>query len=260
MHLACDHAEIPIMDGARTLSGTYNVVTRVKICGITRLEDALLSVELGAAALGFNFYPRSPRYITPEKARAIIRTVPPPVMTVGVFADETSVEHVLSVARQSGVNTIQLHGVGAGHVPAFVDRTPVHQGRPPGSPLLSYPLIRALTVDETFRPESLQSLGADAFLLDAFHPTLKGGTGLTIDWTKAREATSYGRVILAGGLTPENVAEAIRQVRPFAVDVASGVESAPGAKDASKLRAFFAEVHEADRKSPSSGEEGARGW
>lgn len=216
-----------------------NLVTRVKICGITRPEDAALAVELGASALGFNFYRASPRYITPDRAQAIIRAVSPPVMTVGVFADETSVDHVLTVARDSGVNAIQLHECRfdeaselAGHVDGL--RWP-------------YPLIRAVTVDDSFEPASLQSLEAGAFLLDAFHTTLKGGTGRTIDWSKAREATRYGRVILAGGLTPENVAEAIRQVRPFAVDVASGVEVTPGVKDASKLRAFFAAVHEADR-------------
>jgi phosphoribosylanthranilate isomerase len=252
------------------------LVTRVKICGITRPEDAALAVQLGASALGFNFYPNSPRYIPPERARDIIRAVPPPVMTVGVFADETSVDHVLTVARDSGVNTIQLHGP---RFPAHWERSVkltrntvilsrseaearnlalwTETARDFSSPpaprndrldgFFPYPLIRAVTVDDSFEPASLQSLEAGAFLLDAFHPTLKGGTGRTIDWSKAREATRYGRVILAGGLTPENVAEAIRQVRPFAVDVASGVETSPGVKDPSKLRAFFAAVHEADR-------------
>jgi phosphoribosylanthranilate isomerase len=215
------------------------LVTRVKICGISRPEDAALSVELGASALGFNFYPLSPRYIPPERARDIIRAVPPPVMTVGVFADETSFEHVWAVARQAGVNTIQLHECRFDEASGLARR--VDSFRWPS------PLIRAVTVDDSFEPASLQSLEAGAFLLDAFHPTLKGGTGRTIDWSKAREATRYGRVILAGGLTPENVAEAIRQARPFAVDVASGVEASPGVKDPSKLRAFFAAVHEADR-------------
>lgn len=215
------------------------MVTRVKICGITRPEDAALAVELGASALGFNFFPASPRHITPERARQIIRAVPPPVMTVGVFADETSVDHVLTVARESGVNAIQVHECRLDEVSGSV--AGVDGFRWP------YPLIRAVTVDDSFEPASLQSLEAGAFLLDAFHPTLKGGTGRTMDWSKAREATRYGRVILAGGLTPENVAEAIRQVRPFAVDVASGVEASPGVKDPSKLRAFFAAVHEADR-------------
>jgi phosphoribosylanthranilate isomerase len=208
------------------------MTTRVKICGITRLEDATLAVELGAAALGFNFYPESPRYIEPEEAREIVRGVPPLVASIGVFVDETSPDYVYTVARDAGVNAIQLH-----NCDFSVDPGPTES------------IIRAVIVDERFQPESLRFLKAGAFLLDAFHPTLKGGTGRTIDWNKAREATRYGCVILAGGLTSENVGEAIRQVRPFAVDVASGVESAPGIKDAGRLRAFFAAVHEADRDS-----------
>lgn len=207
-------------------------MTRVKICGITRADDAELAVELGASALGFNFYPPSPRYIALEAAREIIRIVPPPVMTVGVFADEIDVEKVLNVAREGGVNTIQLHGP---RFPAAADGF-----------AWPCPLIRAVTVDESFAPEALKTLESTAVLLDAFHPDLRGGTGRTVDWDKARQATRYARIILAGGLTPENVGEAIRQVRPFAVDVASGVESSAGVKDESKLRAFFAAVRDAD--------------
>jgi phosphoribosylanthranilate isomerase len=208
-------------------------MTRVKICGLTRVEDTELAVELGASALGFNFYPPSPRYIAPESAREIIRGVAPLVMTIGVFADETDAGHVLDVAREAGVNTIQLHG------PRFPESA--NGFRWP------YPLIRAVAVDRNFEPGTLKTLEAAAFLLDAFHPDLKGGTGQTIDWAKAREAARYARVILAGGLTPENVAQAIRQVRPYAVDVASGVESSPGVKDEFRLRAFFAAVREVDQ-------------
>ncbi|HUI43986.1 MAG TPA: phosphoribosylanthranilate isomerase [Terriglobia bacterium] len=210
-------------------------MTRIKICGITRPGDAELAVELGASALGFNFYRPSPRYISPEAAREIIgRAVPPPAIAVGVFADETDTGHVVRVARTAGVSAIQLHGP---RFPRSLNgfRWPI-------------PVIRAVTVDESFVPQDLEMLDTAAFLLDAYHPDLKGGTGRTVDWAKAREAASYARVILAGGLTPENVAEAIRQVRPFAVDVASGVESAPGVKDASKLRAFFAAVRAADER------------
>jgi len=232
-------------------------MTRVKICGITRAEDADLAMELGASALGFNFYPQSPRYIAPEAAWEIIRRLPPPVMTIGVFAEETDIEHVLSVTGQSGVNAIQLHGASLTPDPSpigrgvslssvLVDGTAADEEGSQGPPL-RYPVIRTVTMDDGFEPESLRSIEANAVLLDAPHPVLKGGTGRTIDWAKARETTRYARVILAGGLTPENVAEAIRQVRPFAVDVASGVESAPGVKDASKLRAFFLAVQEADR-------------
>jgi len=218
-------------------------MTRVKICGITRAEDAELAIELDAAALGFNFYSQSPRYIAPEAAWAIIRKVPPLVMTVAVFADETDFEHVTNVVREAAVNAIQLHG--AGVKPSVVESS---FGCGSGRAREYYPLILAVTVNDSFEPASLRNIEANAVLLDAPHPTLKGGTGRTIDWAKAREATRYARVILAGGLTPENVGEAIRQVRPFAVDVASGVESAPGVKDASKLRDFFAAVRDADRE------------
>lgn len=209
---------------------------RVKICGITRFTDAELAVELGAAALGFNFYPDSSRYVAPEAAREIIcRAVPPLVVTVGVFADETDVQHVLTVAKEAGVSAIQLHGP---RFPNFDNGF-----------CWPRPVIRAVAVDENFQPESLRDRprdGASAIMLDAHHPVLRGGTGQTIDWAKAREAKKYCHVILAGGLTPENVGEAIRKVRPFAVDVASGVEASPGVKDASKLRSFFAAVREAD--------------
>jgi len=205
--------------------------TRVKICGITRLEDARLAVELGAAALGFNFYPPSPRYIAPSAEAEIIRRLPPFVTPVGVFADETAAEHVAAVARDARVIAVQLHG------PRFPEASGLLEG---------FLVIRAVAVREDFRPEELGRLKANAFLLDAFDPTLHGGTGKTFNWSLAREAARYGPIVLAGGLTPENVGEAIREVRPFAVDVASGVESAPGIKDAAKLRAFFAAVEEAD--------------
>jgi phosphoribosylanthranilate isomerase len=199
--------------------------TRVKICGITRLEDARLAVELGAAALGFNFYRPSPRYLAPEAAREIIGQLPPFVTAVGVFADEVDGESVGRVARQAGVAVIQLHG-------------PRFPGPTPG--LENWPLIRAVAVKPDFQPAELARLKAQAFLLDAFDAALPGGTGTTFDWSLARAAKRYGTIILAGGLTPENVGEAIRAVRPFAVDVASGVESAPGRKDPARLRAFFA--------------------
>jgi len=206
--------------------------TRVKICGITRLEDAQLAVELGAAALGFNFYPPSPRYIPPASARKIVMKLPPLVTAVGVFADETEDERVAGVAREAGVTTVQLHGA---------------QLPPLDRALANFKLIRAVAVTDGFRAETLRELRADAFLLDAYDPKLLGGTGKPIKWSLAREANRFGTIILAGGLTPENVGQAIREVRPFAVDVASGIEAAPGIKDAGKLRAFFREVERADR-------------
>jgi phosphoribosylanthranilate isomerase len=209
------------------------VPTRVKICGITQLEDAQQAVDLGAAALGFNFYPPSPRYIEPAAARAIVGRLPPFVIPVGVFANETDAGRVISIARDAGVTTVQLHG------PGFPD---LHE-------LLSaFTLVVAVPVREGFKVEELGKLKPTAYLLDAFDPDRLGGTGKTFDWSAAREAKRYGPIILAGGLTPENVGRAVRVVRPFAVDVASGVESAPGIKDAAKLRAFFAAVAEADRE------------
>jgi phosphoribosylanthranilate isomerase len=206
--------------------------TRVKICGITRWEDAQLAVELGAAALGFNFYPPSPRYIDPAAARAIILKLPPLITAVGIFANESDGEHVAHVARESRVRAVQFHG------PQFP---------PLDGALRDLPRIRAVAIREGFQPEMLRDLAGDAFLLDAFDTELLGGTGKPFNWALARAANRFGTIILAGGLTPENVGRAIREVRPFAVDVASGVEAAPGEKDSAKLRAFFAAVAEADK-------------
>jgi phosphoribosylanthranilate isomerase len=207
--------------------------TRIKICGVTRLEDALLAVDLGAAALGFNFYPPSPRYIEPAAARAIVRRLPPFVTPVGVFANETDASYVISLAHQAGATAVQVHG------PRF---PALHE-------LLSgFTLMVAVAVREGFKPEELSKFKPSAYLLDAFDPERLGGTGKTFDWNVARQAKRYGPIMLAGGLTPENVGQAVREVRPFGVDVASGVESAPGIKDPIKLRAFFAAVAEADRE------------
>ncbi len=206
--------------------------TRIKVCGITRFEDALLSAELGADALGFNFYRPSPRYIEPAEARAIIAHLPPFVTAVGVYANETEMGHVTAVAAEAGVGAIQLHGP---QFPESVERSG------------GYPLIRAVAVAEDFKAESLSALQADAFLLDAFHPDLSGGTGRQFNWELAREAGRYGTIILAGGLNPGNVGRTIKEVRPYAVDVASGVESSPGKKDATLLQEFFEAVREADR-------------
>jgi phosphoribosylanthranilate isomerase len=208
------------------------MATRVKICGITRWEDAQLAVELGAAALGFNFYPPSSRHIDPAAARAIVLKLPPLIAAVGIFANESDDEHVARVAKESRVTVVQLHG------PRFP---------PMDGALADFTRIRAVAVREGFQPEMLRELAGDAFLLDAFDPELLGGTGKPFNWSLAREANRLGTIILAGGLTPENVGRAIREVRPFAVDVASGVEAAPGVKDASKLRAFFQEVVRADQ-------------
>jgi phosphoribosylanthranilate isomerase len=210
--------------------------TRIKVCGITRLEDAERAVELGAAALGFNFYPPSPRYISTETARCITSWSPPLVTTVGVFAGETEYERIVLIARQAGVGALQVDGFPGSSAP-YLQLLAEH-----------YSVIVTLRVTDAFKPDSLKLVkGGTTFLLDSSHPTLRGGTGKAFDWNVAREAEKYGRIILAGGLTPDNVGKAIRTARPYAVDVASGVESSPGKKDPAKLRAFFAAVEEADR-------------
>jgi phosphoribosylanthranilate isomerase len=227
-----DFLERPGAEGVTADHGAVRGAVRVKICGITRLDDARLAVELGASALGFNFYRPSPRYIDPEAASAIIAQLPPFVTPVGVFADEPDLTRLLASARSAGVSAIQLHG------PRFPDY---------GASVGHYPVIRAVAVSQGFQLEELAKLNARAFLLDSFDSKLIGGTGRTIDWTLAREATRYGTIILAGGLTPANVGRAIDQVQPFAVDVATGVESTPGHKDPQKLRAFFRAVMSANQ-------------
>jgi phosphoribosylanthranilate isomerase len=207
-------------------------MTRVKVCGVTRLEDARRAVELGAAALGFNFYPPSPRYLAPAHARDIICRLPPFIVSVGVFADELNDQHIATVAREAAVTAVQLHGV---EIPALK------------GPLGAFTIIRALQVRNGFKAADLHLEEATAFLLDAYDPSLHGGTGNTFDWSLAREAACRAPIILAGGLTPENVGRAIHEARPYAVDVATGVEVSPGVKDARKMGAFFAAVAEADR-------------
>src|ERR1700686_5167281 len=205
--------------------------TRVKICGITTWHDARLSVDLGASALGFNFYPSSPRAISPADAWDIIRRLPPFVEAVGVFVDWPPLV-VDALARALRLGSVQLHG---GETPKEV----VELAR-------RHRVIKAVQVGRGFRVASLSRYRlADGLLLDGFTRDLHGGTGRTLDWKLARDARRYGRIILAGGLTPENIAEAIRAAEPYAVDVASGVEGRPGRKDPARLRALFAAVETA---------------
>ena len=203
--------------------------TRVKICGITAWDDARLCIDLGASALGFNFYPPSPRAIIPADAWSIIRRLPPFVEAVGVFVNWPPLV-VDALARAVRLGSVQLHGAES---PAEV----AELGR-------KHRVIKAVQVKRGFRVASLARFGAaNAILLDGFARGLHGGTGNTLDWKLARAAGRFGRIILAGGLKPENIAEAIRAAQPYAVDVASGVESRPGRKDPVKLRALFAAVN-----------------
>jgi phosphoribosylanthranilate isomerase len=203
-------------------------VTRVKVCGITNREDARQAVDLGADALGFIFHPASPRYIAPEAAARIIRDLPPFVASVGVFVD-ASVLRVRSVVRTCLLSAVQFHG----------EETPAYCG---GFPVK---VIKAFRVKGTRLPRGLTRFVVDAILLDTFRSGVPGGTGQVFDWDVANRAKRYGRIILAGGLNPANVRDAVQAVRPFAVDVSSGVEAFPGKKDPKLLEAFFHQVSRA---------------
>lgn len=195
--------------------------TRIKVCGITSIDDALAAIDCGAQYLGFNFYRPSPRYIEPAAARGIIDALPAGVIPVGVFVNEPGPESVIELLEASGASMAQLHG----------DESPEYcRGVGPER------VIRALRAGPAFDPDTALEYPADAILLDAFDKKLYGGTGRTADWSVAAEVAKRVRLFLAGGLSPDNVAEAIRTVRPFAVDLNSGVEAAPGVKDHVKLR------------------------
>src|ERR1700730_9804235 len=218
-------------DEARAAISGSRHATRVKICGITTWDDARLSIDLGASALGCSFYPLSPRAISPADAWKIIRRLPPFVEAVGVFVNWPP-RVVVALARALRLHTVQLHGAESPEEVATLART--------------LRVIKAVQVKRGFRPASLSRYRrADGILLDGFARGLHGGTGRTLDWKLARTARRYGRIILAGGLTPENIAEAIRVAEPYAVDVASGVEARPGRKDHARLRALFAAVETA---------------
>jgi phosphoribosylanthranilate isomerase len=213
-------------------------LVRVKICGITRLEDARLAVELGADALGFNFYEKSPRCIAPADAWRILRKIPALVSTVGVFVNWDS-RSVLALAKSLHLSAVQIHGVESAAVTAACAR--------------HVPVIKAFRTDRRFSFAQFRAHNsASSFLLDAAISDSSskkfGGTGRIADWKIAKRAATKFPILLAGGLTPENVAEAILTVRPYAVDVASGVESQPGKKDPGRLRAFFAEVARANQQ------------
>jgi phosphoribosylanthranilate isomerase len=198
---------------------------KVKICGITNREDALWAVECGADALGFIFYKKSPRYINPEHAKEIISILPPFISTVGVFVNE-DYNDVRDVKLLTGLNAVQLHG----------DESPSYCN------LIEGKLIKAIRIKNEKSIERLKKYTVDAFLLDSFDTSSFGGSGLTFDWRLAEKAKQHGRIILAGGLTPDNVEEAINKVAPFGVDVSSGVESKPGIKNKKKVKDFILKV------------------
>jgi len=203
---------------------------KVKICGITNLADAQAAVDAGADVLGFMFYDKSPRYLTCEAAAAIIRELPPYVVKAGVFVDAPE-EVVLRAVRECDLNLLQFHG----------QETPEY--------CLQFGLMsmKAFRVRDAASLQVLREYPTDAWLLDAYTPGKLGGTGEVFNWDLAREARSWGRpIFLAGGLTPENVAEAVRRAQPYAVDVSSGVEAAPGKKDPARLNAFIKAAREVE--------------
>ena len=206
----------------------------VKICGITNLDDALAAVAAGADALGFNFYPRSPRYIKPEAARGIIDRLsevgPPDLLTVGVFVNER-LDEIKKIAGVAKVSALQLHG---SETPEYCQA------------LEGYYLIKVFSTRDEFAPERVLKYDVQAVMLDAVAEKVFGGTGKLSNWSAARKTRElFPKLFLAGGLSAENVAAAINQVKPYAVDACSRLESAPGRKDHDRVRAFVNAVRAA---------------
>ena len=200
-------------------------MTVVKICGITNLEDALVAVDAGADALGFNFYKRSPRYITPPHAREIIQQLPDSMLKVGVFVNEATPEIVRNIAEEAGLTALQLHG----------DESPDYSHELAAR----HDVIKVFAVAHDFDINVIHRYDVTGIMLDTKHNTLRGGTGVTFDWSIAQEASkTVSKLYLAGGLSPKNVADAVERVRPFAVDACSGLEIEPGKKDHKRVREF----------------------
>ena len=202
-------------------------MTRVKICGIKEFEDARDAVLLGADAIGLNFYPSSPRYIDATKAAAIIEKLPPFVTVVGIFVNHPDPQNLEDFALSLGLHAVQLHGNETPDYCSMIQRVKV---------------IKSFRVDSNFRVDTLRSYGSGTFLLDGCSP----GTGTPFNWDQVFGANAFGSIIIAGGLNAANVREAISTLHPYAVDVASGVESKPGKKDYEKMRRFMEAVRRTD--------------
>ena len=206
---------------------------QIKICGVTNIRDARACIELGASMIGLNFYQQSPRYIEPKAARRIVEAIPLSAQAVGVFVDSTA-DEVRSIANAAGIRCVQVHG-------DFSPETCRELAR-------EFGVIRAFCTDARFQPKETALFSECDILVDAYHPNLRGGTGLTCDWPAARATLPFARfLILSGGLNAHNVGHAIATVAPHAVDVCSGVESAPGAKDYRAIKNFVAAVRMAGR-------------
>ncbi|HIJ59363.1 MAG TPA: phosphoribosylanthranilate isomerase [Nitrospirae bacterium] len=195
---------------------------KVKICGITKLEDAIIAVDAGADALGFVFYKQSPRYVTKEIAKSIIETLPPFVSTVGVFVNEDP-KIIDLIQNVTGIDYIQLHGDESPDITCLWKKT-----------------IKAIRVNKIIDLAFIEQYNCSTFLLDTYTKESYGGTGQIFNWDIALEAKKFGKIILSGGLNPENISKAVRYVKPYAVDVSSGVESRiKGKKDPQKVRDFI---------------------
>jgi phosphoribosylanthranilate isomerase len=200
-------------------------MTLVKICGITSLDDALAAVAAGADALGFNFYKPSPRYITPQRACEIIEQLPDSLLTVGVFVNEESPDTVRGIGREARIKALQLHG---DESPEFCRELAAD----------NY-VIKVFAVSSSFDVQTAKAYEVEAIMLDTKHNSLRGGTGRVFDWSVAQQVSkTIPKLFLAGGLSPENIENAIKTVRPFAVDACSGLEDTPGKKNEERMRVF----------------------
>ena len=205
-------------------------MTRIKICGITNIDDALMAIDAGADALGFNFVPDTPRYLKDTNAAAkIIEQLPPLITTVGLFVN-ADLEVVQAIADECSLDMLQLHG----------------EESPQFCRALNRRIIKAARVKDELSVSHLSDYRVSGYLLDTYVKGVLGGTGVAFDWRLAVKAKQYGRIILAGGLDPDNVASAVQQVRPYGVDVSSRVEVSPGRKDPVKVRTFIQNVKEVD--------------
>lgn len=210
-------------------------MTKVKICGITNLEDALLSAKFGADALGFNFYEKSPRYIAPEKVCEIVEQLPENILKVGVFVNE-DLEKTIEIAEIAKLDAIQLHGE---EKPEFAQELKAKT---------NLEIIKAFRVSSEFKPEDVLKFEVDAILLDAYNPKEQGGTGETFDWEIAEKVQKiFPKMYIAGGLSHENIQKALKKVSPFGVDSCSLLEIEKGRKEKTRVSNFIRSVRQFDK-------------